>query len=465
MNTIRTLPLCGVVFWAASALAQDGLDMSWNGDGTLLTAMSNYDVGAAVMAVQPDGRILVAGSCGGSGPGYTFVTVCMARLLPNGVRDFSFGPNQTGILTFSDFPSYPPPEDASYALMTAHGLLRQVDGKIVVGGYVAEGTDIRATVTRLLANGTLDPSVAAQPVTFEFSRNEVANQSIILAVAQQTDGKLVVAGQTNRAGTDPPNSDIVVARLRPDLTLDPSFNGTGIRIVAFDLGGDNTDTAGAIGIQPDGKIVVAGAARTATRGFDAALLRLNADGSRDSSFGNNGAAWFDFGRQKDDIASSVKIDAAGRIWISGVRQYDGNDYDFLVARVRADGSALDSDFCGSGFRAVAFDLDTRKTDVVYDMLLQSDGKVVLAGYASTDAGSNFATARLRTDCALDATFGSGGKLYGSFDASMAGNDGTAVAFGGSGVVLAGFASAIEVDGQFGIAQIKLDLIFSDAFEH
>jgi len=53
MNTIRTLPLCGVVFWAASALAQDGLDMSWNGDGTLLTAMSNYDVGAAVMTPTP----------------------------------------------------------------------------------------------------------------------------------------------------------------------------------------------------------------------------------------------------------------------------------------------------------------------------------------------------------------------------------------------------------------------------
>lgn len=79
--------------------------------------------------------------------------------------------------------------------------------------------------------------------------------------------------------------------------------------------------------------------------------------------------------------------------------------------------------------------------------------------------SNFATARLKTDCALDATFGSGGKLYGSFDAAMAGNDGTAVAFGGSGVVLAGFASANDVDGQFGIAQIKLDLIFSNAFEH
>jgi hypothetical protein len=148
-----------------------------------------------------------------------------------------------------------------------------------------------------------------------------------------------------------------------------------------------------------------------------------------------------------------------------VRQYDGNDYDFLVARVLADGSALDTDFCGSGFRAVAFDLDSRKTDVVYDMLLQSDGKVVLAGYASTDTGSNFATARLRTDCALDATFGSGGKLYGPFDASMVGNDGTAVAFGGSGIVLAGYASGIDVGGQFGVAQLKLDLIFSNAFEH
>ena len=237
-----------------------------------------------------------------------------------------------------------------------------------------------------------------------------------------------------------------------------------MRTLAFDLGGDNADVAGAIGIQPDGKIVVAGSARTASRGFDAALLRLNTDGSRDSSFGNNGVAWFDFGRQLDDLLSTVMVDAAGRIWIAGSRQFSGADRDFIVARVRPDGSALDTDFCGSGFRAVAFDLDSRKTDVAYDMLLQSDGKIVLAGYASTEAGSNFATARLTPDCALDATFGTGGKLYGSFETGMAGSDGNAIAFGGSGIVVAGFASAIGVDGQFGIAQLKLDLIFSNAFE-
>jgi uncharacterized delta-60 repeat protein len=443
--------------------AVDGLDTSWNGSGMLTTAMAGYDISSTAMVVQPDGRILLAGSCGGRGEDYTFVTVCMARLLPSGVRDFSFGPNQTGILAFSEFPTYPP-RDAAYAMLGSHGLLRQADGKIVIAGYVSTPDGVRAMVTRLLANGALDPAVAAQPVTLEFSHNAVTAQSLILAVAQQADGKLVVAGQTNRAGTNPPNSDFAIARLRADLTLDPSFNGTGIRTVAFDLGGDGADVAGAVAILPDGKILATGATRTASSGVDAALLRLNTDGTRDTSFGNNGAAWFDFGRQLDDLANTVKLDAAGRIWIAGARQFSGSDSDFVVARVRADGSALDTDFCGSGYRSVPFDLDSRKTDAALDLLLQSDGKVVLAGSATTEAGSNFAVARLLPDCNLDTAFGSGGKLLGAFAATMAGSDQTSAAFGGSGIVLGGHASAIDTEGQFGVAQIKLDLIFTNDFE-
>lgn len=439
---------------AAAMVAQpaiaDGLDTSWNGTGTLqvpITGHSVFELSPA-LAVQPDGRLLLAGICRGSAQ-----TLCMARLLPNGVRDFSFGPNKTGIVMFTEFPSYP-----AGTGMLFNGLLRQSDGRIVIGG-----TDsTQALVTRLLANGTLDPSVAQQPVMFGLSPD--TDLSGIYAVAQQADGKIVVAGPVKRAGSDPVNFDFAVARLRPDLTLDPSFNGSGMRVAAFDLGGNNADTPLAVAIQPDGKIIAAGVASTAT-GTDAALLRLNANGTLDASFGNNGRAWFNFGQAlNDDGATSIRIDRRGRIWVAGIRQWGGTDHDFIVARVLADGSGLDPGFCSVGYRAVPFDLDAIKTDLAYTMLLQSDGKIVLAGVASVAGGTRFAAARLLPNCNLDPTFGTGGKLTGAFAATAAHSRATAAAFGGSGIVLAGSGGTTNTDGHFSVAQIRLDLILTDGFD-
>ncbi len=270
-----------------------------------------------------------------------------------------------------------------------------------------------------------------------------------------------------------------MARLRSDLTVDPTFNnGNGIRMAAFDLGGNNMDAATTVALQPDGKIVAAGFANTASNGFDAAVLRLNADGTPDASFGNFGRASFDFGgHHLDDQITTVKLDAAGRIWIAGTYQFAGSDTDFLVARLRTDGT-LDTDFCGSGVKTIPFDVDSattaRKTDVAWDLLLQSDGKVVLTGYASNGTangdGMDFAAARLTSACALDPTFGTGGKLHGRFAGAMPYNKATAASFGGSGIILAGAAADIDTtggdskNGQFGVAMIRLDLIFANGFE-
>lgn len=467
MNAARTSWLCSAVFWTATALAlgqappPDDLDTSWNGTGTVLMPVQGLDILGGAMIVQPDGRILLAGQCSGRAEGDSFTTTCVARLLPSGVRDLGFGPNQTGSVAFSTFPSFAPATGSH--VISAHGLLRQSDGRIVVVGYSVAG-GLRAMVGRLRADGTLDPTVS-QPVTFEFEHNDANPQSMIWAVAQQSDGKLVVAGHTVRAGADASNIDIAVARLRTNLTLDPSFNGTGVRAVSLDLGGDNNEFPAAVAIQPDGKIVVAGSAATATSGRDILLLRFNADGTRDTSFGNNGAAWFDLGRQRDDVATALEIDAAGRLWLAGYRQYGGTDLDMFVARVRADGSALDSGFNGIGYRSVSFDLGTRKTDVANDLLLQSDGKIVLAGTVVTDTGSHFAAARLLPDGASDHSFGDWGILHGAFSTTRAQNGGNAVALGGSGIVLAGICYDGTEDGQFGVAQIRLDAIFANGFEH
>jgi len=470
MHHARTSLFGAAAFWTGAALAQgalpppDDLDLSWNGTGTLAMPVQGLDVGVSAVAMQPDGRILLAGSCQepGDAPDNPIRTICMARLLPSGVRDLGFGPEQTGVFTFSQFPSFSP-VDAWYGA-SPHALLRQTDGKIVVAGYTADvSTGWRAMVARLLADGTLDPSVA-QPVSFEFAHNDDNPQSYILAAAQQADGKIVVIGYTIRAGAAEDDTDVAVARLRPDLTLDPSFNGTGVRTVGLELGGNNGEYGLAVAIQGDGKIVVAGAATITATDLDVLLLRFNADGTRDASFGNNGAAWFDLGRHLADVAYALRIDDADRLWIAGTRQFDGVDTDMFAARVLADGSALDTGFITNGYQTVPFDLDSRKTDGANDLLLQPDGKIVLIGSATTGNGAHFAAARLLPNGAYDSTFGTGGKLHGAFSPTLTGNEASAATFGGSGIVLAGHAGNVEEDGQFGVAMIGLDEIFANGFE-
>lgn len=488
----RLLATLGLLALPSMAVAQapppDGLDTAWNGSGTALMAVSGHNVGSiggVALVVQPDGRLLLAGGCGiASGA----TTVCMARLQPNGLRDYGFGPAGTGAFAFSQFPSYP-------ATAFVRGLVRQGDGRILVAG--ASASDLPdddptqyASVTRLRADGTLDPSTPAQPLRFEFAHADANPASLLTSAALQPDGKLVTAGLAYRDDGASANIDFGVARLRADLTLDPSFHGSqnpaGISVAPFDLGGESSnvdsDLALATAVQPDGKIVVAGYVATTSNGYDAAVLRLNADGTPDESFGNVGRATFDFGNHHhDDQFLDVKVDGAGRIWLAGAYQYaTGTDTDFLVARLRSDGTR-DTDFCnGKGYQTVPFDLDTAttrvRTDGAWQLLLQPDGKIVLVGIASNGAaggnGADFAVARLLPDCQLDPAFGpdGNGKLHGRFDDAMPLSMVTAAAFGGSGIVLAGAAAnlyegtLIRIGGQFGVAMIRLDAIFTNGFE-
>lgn len=480
MHQPRVSWFCTAALYVAAATcaqANDDIDTSWNGGGTALMSLSGHNVSTVATVIQPDGRIVLASGCENTSTAAA-TTICMARLQPDGLRDYSFGPDETGAFTFSQFPSWP-------VNRLVRGLARQSDGRLIAAGTAAgatpEDTTVYASVARLLANGTLDPSIPSQPVRFEFSHNTGIShsQNLIVSTALLPDGKLVAAGTTLRAGSNPENFDFAIARLRTDLTLDPTFNGTGIRLAAFDLGGNNTDIPLTTAIQRDGKIVVAGAAYTASNGIDAAVLRLNADGTPDSSFGNVGRVAFDFdGHHLDDQIGDVKIDGAGRIWLAGAYQWSGTDSDFVVARLRPDGT-LDTDFCnGHGYRTVAFDLDEgtsgQMTDTALRLLLQPDGKIVLTGSASNGAangdGYDFAAARLRPDCSLDPTFGTSGKLHGRFAGAFTYNQATDASFGGSGIVLSGYAassydtSGQPTDGQFAVAMIRIDEIFGNGFD-
>jgi uncharacterized delta-60 repeat protein len=217
------------------------------------------------------------------------------------------------------------------------------------------------------------------------------------AVALQPDGKIVVAGAIETAGGD---SDFAAARLNPNGALDSSFGNAGRVVIPFNLGGDNRSGADALALQPDGKIVLAGTADTAA-GPDFAAVRLNPDGSLDGSFGGGQVA-FALNGSTSSLAAAVALQPDGRIVLAGSAG-TANGSDFAAARLQPNGS-LDGTFGSGGEVLVPF--DPGSSAAASGCALQPDGKIVLSGTSQ----SEFVAARLDPGGTLDGGFGNGGKV-------------------------------------------------------
>lgn len=282
----------------------------------------------------------------------------------------------------------------------ASSLVAQPDGKIVAAGtaFTRRGGRGRFALARYLPDGQLDRGFGRKGLV----RTGFAGRSVsIAALAIQIDTKLVAAGSS--ASADGNSLDFVVARYNPDGSLDPSF-GSGGQLLT-DLG--SFDSATALAVQPDGKIVVAGES-IAAGSLDFALVRYNPDGTLDAGFGSGGRVLTDFGGV--DAAKALVLLADGKLVAAG-----SSNSDIAVARYNPDGS-LDPSF-GSGGQVLT---DLGSPDQANALALQPDGKIVVAG---TTAGfSDFALVRYNPDGSLDAGFGSGGSVVtniGSIDAASA----------------------------------------------
>lgn len=184
--------------------------------------------------------------------------------------------------------------------------------------------------------------------------------------------------------------------------MDLTFGSAGIALT--DFGG--SDTAWAMVIQPDGRIVSAGQA-VAGGNYDFALARHNADGTLDTSFGNGGrtSTHYAFVDQAFDVALQPdgKIVSVGR---TSFRDDLFIGWKWLMTRHNSDGS-LDTSFGNNGFVMTAMaDAD----DEAYAVAVQPDSKIVVGGYVEVPTGLSFGLARYNTDGSLDSSFGSGGKV-------------------------------------------------------
>ena len=278
-------------------------------------------------------------------------------------------------------------------------IVLQSNGNIVVAGNMYNGNNYDFAVTRYNSDGSLDTSFSLDgKVTTDFGGDDYGT-----SVAIQSDGKIVVTGYGSSGGND----DFAIARYNTDGSLDTSFDTDGKLLIDF----GRYENGKALAIQTDGKIVLAGTS-VALGGLAANmhLLRLNTNGSLDSTFDSDGKVTTDIG--PNDDALSIAIQNDGKLIIGGGSDASGNLETTLI-RYNSNGS-LDTTFNSDGIATIDFAISN---DAAYSVAIQSDGKIIAAGYADLGGQVVFALLRLNSNGSLDTTFDTDGKIttaFGSF---------------------------------------------------
>ncbi|WP_300337528.1 putative Ig domain-containing protein [Accumulibacter sp.] len=275
-----------------------------------------------------------------------------------------------------------------------YGATVQADGRILVTGRSDVGGYPDYSLARYNSNGTLDTSFAGDgKVTTAIG--PLTDNSYSVAV--QSDGRILVGGFSWMYAT---HSDFAVVRYLPDGTLDTSFSGDGK--VTTDIGG-YWDQAYAMGVQADGKVVLAGM-RSGNPGdiSDFALVRYNSDGSLDTGFDGDGKVVTSAGYYTEYL-HSVSMQADGKILAvgSGAAQGSGIDRDLVLQRYNSNGS-LDGSFDGDGM--VTFGVGGFGSAA--SVTAQPDGRILVFC-------SNYSSAfllRYNSDGSPDTAFGVNGKV-------------------------------------------------------
>jgi uncharacterized delta-60 repeat protein len=405
--------------------AADGdLDPSFSGDGLVNTNFYNTEDEARAVAIQADGKIVAVGTTHIGGTNYDF---SVARYNPNGSLDNSF--DGDGRITTNFWCTlYCESDDGAYAVAI------QPDGKIVVAGSAEWRDAYSFAVARYNTDGSLDGTFGPGPygvygIKIVIFGDFYSDVSVAHGVAIQGDGKIVLAGRSTNGGG---STNFALARLNPDGSLDTTFDGDGMLTTNF-FGG--VDEGHAVAIYGS-TILVAGFAQVSGFNYDFALARYNPNGSFDTTFDGDGKVTTDF-FGGDDGALSMALQPDGKIVAAGAFYSTGQGYDFGLARYLSNG-ALDTGFDNDGLQDINF-VGGNGTEVALGVAVQpGDSKIVAVGYAPVGGINDFALVRLNPDGSPDSTFGTGGKVNHDFGGGVAIGYGVAVQADGR-IVSAGTA--------------------------
>lgn len=387
------------------------LDTTFGGSGKVTTQFGGEEDVATSLVLQSDGKIVCSGYSASAVSTIAFV----ARYNSDGSLDASFG--TAGKAT----------QDFGAGFSSATSVALQSDGKIVVAGYArpsaAATTGFDFFVLRYNANGTLDTAFGAGGrVITDFSAVDEADVVLI-----QTDGKIVVTGSTSNNSLD--RTFAALARYNTDGSLDASF-GTAGKVIGHE------GSAYSAVLQPDGRLVTGGwgcAIATCTSNLDFTFARYDTAGALDPAFGTSGKATVAVSTGRDE-AHSIVLQSDGKIVASGVNLNSPTANPVAIVRLNANGS-LDTTF-GTG--GIVQGLPIVVEDA-FGVSLQSSGKIITGGRVFTTAtDSDFAIVRLNTNGTLDTTFSNGGIATTLFSGNFDGITDTAIQSDGK-IVAVGFA--------------------------
>jgi uncharacterized delta-60 repeat protein len=285
------------------------------------------------------------------------------------------------------------------------------------------------------APGSLDTSFSADGIATTAIGTDSTSA---LAVGLQSDGKIVVAGSATNDGI---NHFFAIARYNSDGTLDTTFDTDGI--VTTIIPGTTSSSAAALGLQTDGKIVVAG-----TADGNIALARYNSNGSLDTTFDTDGIVTTTIGTGSSALALGLQTD--GKIVVTGNATIGGVE-NFVVVRYNSNGS-LDTTFDADGIITTSIGTSSN----AFALAMQSDSKIVAGGKADSGATENIALARYNSGGSLDTTFDFDGIVTTAFAANSVAfalalqSDGKIVVAGNAGgeIVIVRYTSSGALDTTF-----------------
>ena len=396
------------------------LDTQFGTGGIAQASFQTFPSECRAIALQNDGKIILGGQYTGSGKGY----MGFARFNTNGTLDNSFG---TG--------GKSSPYNNTSVTVAAIQVLP--DGKIIAAGTINN----QPGIIRMTSAGALDNTFGTGgALTFDASMSGIVDLKVLdngkmvgCGIADQGSGKLFAAFRLNANGT-----------------ADNTFDGDGYAYA--NIGSQPTVTR--LAVQSDGKIVLTGTVFSNATKYDMVLFRFNSNGTPDNTFGANGlvttvlstSSAYEQGNAVAIQWGDNKILVAGRIT-------NITPPVFAVVRYNTNGT-VDNTFGTSGVTKINFN-NTSVEDAAKAIAFQSDGKIIVAGSFATASSREFALARLNKNGTVDNSFGTSGKVT-----TLIGTKawGEALAIQSNGKIVVGGYALVSNLSQFAVARYNAGTI-------
>lgn len=324
-------------------------DPTFGSAGIVVTLVGTSTTANAV-ALDASDQIVVAGVATVSG----VTQIYLARYTTAGTLDTTF--NSTGVVTTVVTGS-------DYSL--ANALVIQADGKILVGGIAGFGSAAEFMVARYNTDGSLDTSFNAAGAQPGVITTAIGDQSSVSAVSLQSTGAIIASGTSMTESS----FEFASARYTTSGILDTTYGTSGVSTVSIGSGAVSTCNA----ILGDDSVFLGGSYNT----NNIAVVKLQSDGSLDTSFGTSGIASTTIGVSAQ--ASCLKIQSDDKIVVCGTSLLTNQGLVTLL-RYNTNGT-LDTNFGTAGIATTALGFNASANDLA----IQSDGKIVIAGFTDANA--------------------------------------------------------------------------------